>query len=102
MKKIVLSVLIVCVSYSTASGIEVKLEKEQVNEYRAIEAETRAINAETALSLQQLAISREKILSQWKALTGEGLEGWTLDLKAGKLLKEDKGDIGGKKDDKKK
>lgn len=62
------------------------LPRDQVQEYRALEAESRALKAESTLALQDIESKRSAILEKWKVLVGGNLQDWQLDLKEGKLI----------------
>lgn len=55
--------------------MQVPLPKEEVQEYRAIDAEMRALRAETNLALQNMARRQEEIRNNWKGIAGGSLEG---------------------------
>lgn len=64
------------------------LSKEDVLEWRALEAEMRAIRAESTMALREREAERAKILEKWRVLVGEeDLTGWQVDLEAKKLRK---------------
>lgn len=64
------------------------LPRDQVQEYRALEAEARALKAEATLAIQEIEAKRNEILLEWKTLVGGDFKKWQLDLKNGRLQRE--------------
>ena len=65
------------------------LPRDQVLEYRALEAEKRAVQAETLLITQRIDVLRNEILEKWRILVGGNLVGWEIDLKEEKLKRSE-------------
>lgn len=101
MYKILFAIMILFSSFSTWTFAEdakkpaktsYDLPREEVLEYRALQAEERALRAEANQGLKEIEAKRSEILEKWKALTGEkDLSAWQVDFERAKLIKKNGG-----------
>lgn len=64
------------------------LPREEVLEYRALQAEERAIRAEVAVALKEIEAKRAYLLDKWRERIGDkDLSNWQVDFEKGKLVR---------------